>query len=230
MQTLEDPEAVASMSAEPIVIAKVINNAINAKNPKTRYVKGPMARMSIMYRSVFGDKAFDDLMMQMIDPKPRHSLNLGTNTLAYFNDGYDLNLTYNTGMWKFGLSYTDMDYADDDNFKDKRTGIGIYAGVGLLVDQTGPNIGLGFEYFTENKVTDKSTQQSLEKDLYRVYLRTAWLMEVVKFSNVSLYVEPGLNVAYGFGDKDLNFDSGNVYKKVGFEFSPFINIGTRINF
>ena len=103
-------------------------------------------------------------------------------------------------------------------------------GAGLLVDQTGPNVGLGFDYFTENKVTDESTQQSLEKDLYRVYFRTAWLKEIVKFSNIGLYVEPGLNAAYGFGDEDLTFDSGKVYKKVGFEVSPLVYIGAKINF
>ena len=127
-----------------------------------------------------------------------------------------------------------MDFANDDGYQDLRTGIGLYAGSSLLVSQTGINFGLGFDYFTENKVSDVNDdeiiQQSLEKDLYRVYFRTAWLHEIVKFSNMSLYVEPGLNVGYGFGDENLTFDSGKVYEKAGFEFSPFVYVGTKINF
>ena len=234
MSILDDPEEVRRMSTEPIVIAKVINEAINAKNPKTRYVKGPMARMAISYRQLFGDRAFDDFILQAFYPETRRSLNVGTNTLSYLNDGYDINLTYNTGLWRFGFSYTDMDFSTDDDFEDKRTGIGFYAGAGLLVDQTGINFGLGFDYFTENKINDVNDdgilQQSLEKDLYRVYFRTAWLKEIVKFSNISLYVEPGLNVGYGFGDENLTFDSGKVYEKVGFGFSPFVKFGTKIRF
>ena len=91
-------KTVRRMSADPIVIAKVINEAINAKNPKTRYVKGPMARTVIWYRHTFGDKAFDDFILQAFYPETRRSLNIGTNTVSYLNDGYDINLTYNTGL------------------------------------------------------------------------------------------------------------------------------------
>jgi NAD(P)-dependent dehydrogenase (short-subunit alcohol dehydrogenase family) len=231
---MDDPEAVADMSDEPIVIAKVINEAINAKNPKTRYVKGPMARTAILYRKWFGDRAFDDLIMQMVTPETRRSVHVGTNALAYFNDGYDVNVTYNTGLWRLGLSHSDMDHSSDDAFEDQRAGIGIYAGAFFLLAQTGLNLGLGFDYFYENTVNDIADdgtyQQSLDRDLYRAYLRVAWAKEIVRFSNVGLYLEPGLTTAYGFGDKDLLFDSGKVYKKVGFEITPFVSIGTKVFF
>lgn len=61
-----DPEAIAKMSSEPIVIAKVVDKAINKKKPKTRYKKGKMAKMSIWYRNWFGDRAFDRMMMRMV--------------------------------------------------------------------------------------------------------------------------------------------------------------------
>ena len=197
-------------------------------------LKGQWHEWQFRTANLFGDRAFDDFILQAFYPETRRSLNVGTNTLSYLNDGYDINLTYNTGLWRFGFSYTDMDFSTDDDFEDKRTGIGFYAGAGLLVDQTGINFGLGFDYFTENKINDVNDdgilQQSLEKDLYRVYFRTAWLKEIVKFSNISLYVEPGLNVGYGFGDENLTFDSGKVYEKVGFGFSPFVKFGSKIRF
>jgi NAD(P)-dependent dehydrogenase (short-subunit alcohol dehydrogenase family) len=63
--TNNDPEAIARMSSEPIVIAEVVNKAMNKKNPKTRYKKGKMAGFLIWYRNWFGDKAFDRLMLRM---------------------------------------------------------------------------------------------------------------------------------------------------------------------
>jgi hypothetical protein len=227
-----DPEEASRQSAEPIVIAKAINEAIDAENPRIRYVKGPMARTLIQYRRLFGDEAFDDFILQMIYPEPRRSLNIGTNSLAYLNDGYDINVTYNTNLLRFGLSYTDMDFSTDDAFQDQRTGVGLYAGVFFLLAQKGLSLGLGFDYFydrTVNDVTDdEAVQQSLDDDLYRVYFRAAWLMEMVRFSNIVLFLEPDLNVAYGFGDEVLDFDSGKAYGRVGFEFSPSVTIGVKI--
>lgn len=66
VETMEDENA-ADMGSDPIVIAEVVNKAINAKNPKTRYVKGKMARFLIWYRNWFGDKAYDRVMMRMVD-------------------------------------------------------------------------------------------------------------------------------------------------------------------
>ncbi len=50
--------------SEPIVIAEVINKAINKKKPKTRYVKGKMAKMAIGYRNWFGDRAYDRMILK----------------------------------------------------------------------------------------------------------------------------------------------------------------------
>jgi NAD(P)-dependent dehydrogenase (short-subunit alcohol dehydrogenase family) len=61
-----DPDAIARMSSEPIVIAEVIDKAINKKKPKTRYKKGKMAKMSIWYRNWFGDRAFDRMITRML--------------------------------------------------------------------------------------------------------------------------------------------------------------------
>lgn len=224
----------STMAAEPIIIAKVIDKAINAKTPKTRYVKGPMANTAIWYRNTFGDRAFDDFITQAFNPKVRQSFTIGTNGLSCLNDGYDIDLSYNRNLLRFGASYTDMDFSTDDNFEDQRKGVGLYVGSFLLFAQKGINFGLGFDYFFDNKVNDLSNNekvnQTLEKDLYRAYFRTAWLLELVKFSNSSIFLEPGINIAYGFGDDDLHFDSGKVYEKIGFEFSPFVNAGAKISF
>jgi NAD(P)-dependent dehydrogenase (short-subunit alcohol dehydrogenase family) len=67
VEMMEDmtPEQMERMGSDPIVIAEVVNKAINKKRPKTRYAKGRMAKMSIWYRKWFGDRAFDRLMMRM---------------------------------------------------------------------------------------------------------------------------------------------------------------------
>jgi len=64
--TTNDPEAIAKMSSDPIVIAEVVEKAIRVKKPKTRYVKGRMAGFLIWYRNTFGDRAFDRLMLRMV--------------------------------------------------------------------------------------------------------------------------------------------------------------------
>ena len=64
-QITEDPERIARMSSEPIVIAQVVEKAIRKKKPKTRYVKGKMGKLLIFYRNTFGDRAFDRLMLRM---------------------------------------------------------------------------------------------------------------------------------------------------------------------
>ena len=64
-QMAEDPDMVANMSSEPIVIAEVVSKVMRKKKPKTRYVKGRMGKFLIFYRNTFGDRAFDRLMMRM---------------------------------------------------------------------------------------------------------------------------------------------------------------------
>jgi NAD(P)-dependent dehydrogenase (short-subunit alcohol dehydrogenase family) len=55
--------------SEPIVIAKVVEKAIKAKHPKTRYVKGKNARMLIFIRRTFGDKFYDRLILNQFKNK-----------------------------------------------------------------------------------------------------------------------------------------------------------------
>lgn len=52
--------------SEPIVIAKVVEKAIIAKHPKTRYAKGKNAKTLIWIRKTFGDKFYDRLIMSRI--------------------------------------------------------------------------------------------------------------------------------------------------------------------
>lgn len=60
-QMEQDPEG-GMQAADPIVIARVVDEAMNAKKPKIRYAEGPMANELIMFRDIFGDRAFDWLM------------------------------------------------------------------------------------------------------------------------------------------------------------------------
>ena len=54
-------------ASPPDVIAKVILKSILAKRPKTRYVAGSGARVVLFMRKILSDRAFDKLMMFVID-------------------------------------------------------------------------------------------------------------------------------------------------------------------
>jgi NAD(P)-dependent dehydrogenase (short-subunit alcohol dehydrogenase family) len=53
-----------NMLGDPIVIAKVIQEAVEAKNPKHRYLKGPFAREFVFIKSWFGTAVFDWVLNQ----------------------------------------------------------------------------------------------------------------------------------------------------------------------
>lgn len=52
-----------SNNSDPIVIAKLIKRAIEAKYPKTRYTGGSMSKTLLFLRSVLSDKMLDKLIM-----------------------------------------------------------------------------------------------------------------------------------------------------------------------
>lgn len=56
----------AKNSAEPIVIAKIIKTGIEAKNPKTRYIGGAMAKPMLFLRKLLSDKLFDKILMSQM--------------------------------------------------------------------------------------------------------------------------------------------------------------------
>ncbi|WP_430813508.1 oxidoreductase [Carboxylicivirga sp. RSCT41] len=55
-----------SPSTSPDIIAKTISKAISAKNPKTRYAAGKMAKPILFARRWLSDKAFDNFAMTQI--------------------------------------------------------------------------------------------------------------------------------------------------------------------
>lgn len=50
----------------PELIAKTISQALKAKNPKTRYLVGKMAKPLVFIRKWFGDRLFDKAMMSQV--------------------------------------------------------------------------------------------------------------------------------------------------------------------
>ena len=58
---------VLSNQSEPIVIAKVINKAMNARNPKTRYAAGAYSKIGIFLRKIMTDKMFDRFILFISD-------------------------------------------------------------------------------------------------------------------------------------------------------------------
>jgi len=59
-------EQVAENVPEPIVIAKLIKESIEAKKPKTRYIGGYMAKPMLFLRNVLSDKMLERLIMSQI--------------------------------------------------------------------------------------------------------------------------------------------------------------------
>jgi NAD(P)-dependent dehydrogenase (short-subunit alcohol dehydrogenase family) len=53
-------------ASPPKVVVDAIVKALDAKRPKTRYVVGKMARPLILFRTWFGDRAFDKVIMSQI--------------------------------------------------------------------------------------------------------------------------------------------------------------------
>ena len=56
---------VLSNQSDPIVIAKVINKAIDARNPKTRYAAGAYSKIGIFLRKIMTDKMFDRFILSI---------------------------------------------------------------------------------------------------------------------------------------------------------------------
>lgn len=56
--------AIEKSASEPIVIAKLIRKGIEAKNPKTRYIGGKMAKPMLFMRKMLSDKLFDRMLMR----------------------------------------------------------------------------------------------------------------------------------------------------------------------
>lgn len=57
---------IAKDAAEPIVIAKLIKEGIEAKNPKTRYAGASGAKLMLFLRRILSDKQFDKMIMSQI--------------------------------------------------------------------------------------------------------------------------------------------------------------------
>ncbi|WP_341904879.1 oxidoreductase [Fluviicola taffensis] len=56
--------AVEKSASEAIVISKLIKKGIEAKNPKTRYIGGKMAKPMLFLRRMLSDKLFDRMLMR----------------------------------------------------------------------------------------------------------------------------------------------------------------------
>jgi hypothetical protein len=56
--------------ADPMVIVKLIKQAIEAKKPKTRYSGGYMAGVILFMRKIFSDKMLDSILLSQYKLKP----------------------------------------------------------------------------------------------------------------------------------------------------------------
>lgn len=59
-------QAVENKVPEPVVIARLVQEAINAKRPKTRYVGGYMAKAGLFMKKILPDRLFDKMMLSQL--------------------------------------------------------------------------------------------------------------------------------------------------------------------
>jgi NAD(P)-dependent dehydrogenase (short-subunit alcohol dehydrogenase family) len=58
-----DAQATKSKAPDPIIIARIIKKAIEARHPKARYAAGFMARPILFLRKILSDAAFDKIIL-----------------------------------------------------------------------------------------------------------------------------------------------------------------------
>jgi short-subunit dehydrogenase len=67
VQALLNAQASGSMKgSDPMVIARTVKKIINAKNPKTRYLVGKLAKPLLFIRRWFGDRVYDKAIMSQV--------------------------------------------------------------------------------------------------------------------------------------------------------------------
>lgn len=54
-------------ASDPMIVANTIVRIVNARNPRTRYLVGRMARLLVGIRRVFGDRIYDRLVMSQVN-------------------------------------------------------------------------------------------------------------------------------------------------------------------
>lgn len=69
MAYIENVKAFDPKGSEPHVITKLVQRAIAAKKPKTRYAGGFMAVPLLIMRKLLSDKSFDAILLSQLKPK-----------------------------------------------------------------------------------------------------------------------------------------------------------------
>ncbi len=64
---IKAPSSKAMKGSSPQVISDTIQTIIEAPHPKTRYMVGKMAKLSIYMRTLLGDRLFDHMIMQQFN-------------------------------------------------------------------------------------------------------------------------------------------------------------------
>lgn len=220
---------VNKIDAIKLEVKRIINE--HGKIDMSFNMSGSLSTLLKEYKEHFGDIAYDEFILKVIYPPRRQSITFGSNGLSYVNSGYDFNYTYNRELLRLGINYTEMDYSNEKGIKDYRSNYGLFVGAFINHVHTGLNIGIGFNYANKIIVSEMmigdQIVETINRDLYQIYFRTAWLWDFVNISNTSIFIEPGFNLGYGFGN-EVNFLSGRVYENKGLECTPFITLGTKI--
>jgi len=188
-----------------------------------------MANMAIWYRETFGDRAYDDFMYHMIEPVNNTSLQISTDGLSFLNEGFNIDASISRGLMRIGGHYTEKDFSKDDDIEEIRTGFGAYFGMYLVRDHWGPNVGFGLDYYdVEVRPLGTGSETRLDAgNVFTPHLRASWSMDVLKFGDSSIYLEPGFRTGYTFGADDVKIGTED-YDINGFEFDPFVNVGVKL--
>jgi short-subunit dehydrogenase len=187
--------------ADADVIAKTVLKIIDSKYPERRYRPNFDAKYGYASKSLFGDGLVDDILIMMFldkrkNPLKRRSITLSGDIISPFNEGYSAEFSYNLGRFRAGISTFNTSTSGSNNIEQNRQGVGVYLASFFSDEQRGLNFGFGFDYYTKTELINLTEgiafEESIEKDLMRLSLRTSYVMDLIKFKNSSIFAEPGI--------------------------------------
>jgi NAD(P)-dependent dehydrogenase (short-subunit alcohol dehydrogenase family) len=225
--------------ADADVIAKTVLKIVESKYPERRYRPNFDAKYGYASKYLFGDGLVDDILIMMFldkqkNPLKRQSLTVSGDIIAPFNEGYGAGLSYNHGRLRVGINTFNTSITNNDDVDQNRQSIGLYLASFISDEQRGLNLGLGFDYYTKmeyiNLTEGIAFEESLEKDLMKLSLRTSFLWDLIKLKNSSIFAEPGIKFGYVLGDEEMSFSDGKSVDKEEWDLTGFINFGIKFSF
>lgn len=153
------------------------------------------------------------LSAQEVESAPQNSFSISVEILAPILGGFIAEGGYNFGKNRLAASWSTVGVPEfynsqSDLFTPTRQYIDLFYTRFINDEQTGFHYGLSFGYIYQEKVEQVSTGLEREKDYFRGGIRLGYFWNPWRKKDTwakGLFVEPGMNIAFAFNDKDLVF-------------------------